>query len=188
MRNAGATTGGQAAQPQQQNAYSTPTRQRQPTTASERDTSVAATSSSGATPEALPSQPQLQPPRVQLRLRSVGWPDADTRRDAATPGAIASVALGLSLVQGSDGRGYDGGKTGTRDRRHSDDYWLLSDFDDGAVRLWQVRCTCIGGRFSSVRYGRSGIKESNKPLPFHAMGTSTSRRTNKFLACSTAEA
>eukprot|EP00903_Cladosiphon_okamuranus_P018662 g17176.t1 len=49
-------------------------------------------------------------------------------------GSIASVALDLSLVEGTDGRVFD--DDGRRDR-YSHEYWFLADFDGGAVRLWQ---------------------------------------------------
>eukprot|EP00752_Nemacystus_decipiens_P012470 g11044.t1 len=57
------------------------------------------------------------------------------KRDATTNGTIASVALDLSLGEDSDG-GHGDGTTGRRDS-YPHDLWLLADFDDGAVRLWQ---------------------------------------------------
>lgn len=162
-RKAEAMTSGRTVQPSQQHVYWKSIRHQHAYMSDERNTSAAATPSSGEPSEASPSQQKLQPPRVQLRLRPIGWPDADAGGGAANSGATASVALDFCLIEGSDGRGYHGGNTGRRDR-HPDDYWLLADFDSGAVRLWQVRC--FGGHFSSANYGAGG--RESKPRTSHA--------------------
>jgi len=90
----------------------------------------------GGRPEIQPHQPTS--PTVALRLRAVGWSSAGNRSDIESSDPIASVALDLSVVQDSDERKHDDHYPGEQEHG-ADDYWLFADFDDGAVRLWQVR-------------------------------------------------
>lgn len=84
---------------------------------------------------------QHQTPRVEVRLRPVGWPAADSRGDGTANGVVANVALDMFLGKGGDRRpGYGNGeKLEGHVDYPDDDYRFLADFDSDAVRLWQVR-------------------------------------------------
>ncbi len=86
--------------------------------------------SDGGQPEI--QQPHHQPlPRIVLRLRAVGWSDEGNRSYTDIGGLVASVALDLSVDHGNR---YPG-----EEDHGANDYWLFANFDDGTVRLWQVR-------------------------------------------------
>ena len=100
-------------------------------------------------------------------------------------GTLASAALDLSLVADNDG--YNDGRTGKRDRYYSDDFWLFADFDDGNVRLWQVRCT---GEHVFKPADRASAGQRHGPLTVHARPSQLcivrmcTRGKRNFVACS----
>lgn len=90
-------------------------------------------------------QPHQPPLPVVLRLRALGWSGAGNRSNTEIGDFIASVALDLSVVQDSHRRDHGDRYPGEQEH-YANDYWLFASFDDGAVRLWQVRVNRKVGR------------------------------------------